>query len=158
MNTFDLTPLFRSTVGFDTLSHVLDAALAQADSGYPPYNIEKTGPDTYKIALAVAGFTADEIEMVSHEGVLAIRGKIRGEDEKAVYLYHGIASRAFERRFQLADYVEVSGARLENGLLQIELIRRVPEALKARRIEITNAVAPVVKVPAAEAPQMSKAA
>ncbi len=158
MNTFDLTPLFRSTVGFDALSHVLDAALAQAESAYPPYNIQKTGQDTYKIDLAVAGFTADEIEMVSHEGVLTVRGKIRAEDEKAVYLYHGIASRTFERRFQLADYVEVSGARLENGLLQIDLVRRVPEALKARKIEITNAASPAVKMPAAEAPKMSKAA
>jgi len=155
MNTFDLSPLFRSTVGFDTLSRVMDAALAQADSGYPPYNIEKTGQDTYRISLALAGFTADEVEMVSHEGVLTVRGKAKGEDEKTVFLYHGIAARAFERRFQLADYVEASGARLENGLLQIDLVRRVPEALKARRIEITNALASKV---AAEPAQLSKAA
>jgi molecular chaperone IbpA len=138
MNTFDLSPLFRSTVGFDTLSRVLDAALEQADSGYPPYNIEKTGQDAYRINLAVAGFTAEDVDMVSHEGVLTVRGKARSEDEKAVYLYRGIAARTFERRFQLADYVEATGARLENGLLRIDLIRRVPEAMKPRQIEITN--------------------
>jgi len=138
MNTFDLSPLFRSTVGFDTLSRVLDAALAQGDAGYPPYNIEKTGPDAYRINLAIAGLTAEDVEMISHEGVLTVRGKGRAEDDKTVYLYRGIAARTFERRFQLADYVEASGARLENGLLQIDLVRRVPEAMKARHIEITG--------------------
>jgi molecular chaperone IbpA len=155
MSTFDLSPLFRSTVGFDTLSRVMDAALAQADSGYPPYNIEKCGQDTYRVSLALAGFTADDVEMVSHEGVLTVRGKAKSDDEKTVFLYHGIAARAFERRFQLADYVEASGARLENGLLQIDLVRRVPEALKACRIEINNAPAGKVAV---ESAKLSKAA
>ena len=155
MNTFDFSPLFRSTVGFDTLSRVMDAALAQADCGYPPYNIEKTGQDAYRISLALAGFAADDVEMVSHEGVLTVRGKSTGDDEKTVFLYHGIAARAFERRFQLADYVEASGARLENGLLQIDLVRKVPEALKARRIEITDVLAGKV---VAEPVQLNKAA
>jgi len=145
MTTFDLSPLFRSTVGFDTLSRALDAALAQTEGGYPPYNIEKTGQEAYRISLAIAGFTANDVEMVSHEGVLTVRGKPRAEEEKTVFLYRGIAGRAFERRFQLADYVEVSGARLENGLLEIDLVRRVPEALKARRIEITSAASQVGK-------------
>jgi len=137
MRTFDLSPLFRSTVGFDHLSRVLDAL--QAGDGtqtYPPYNIEKTGEDSYRIAMAVAGFSAEDIELVTIEGVLSVRGKAHADDDKAVYLYRGIASRAFERRFQLADYIEVTGARLENGMLQVELARRVPEALKPRRIAI----------------------
>ncbi len=137
MNTFDLSPLFRSTVGFDILSRTLDAALAQTEDGYPPYNIEKTGQDTYRISLAVAGFKIGDLDIVTHEGVLAVRGRIKGEDEKTVYLYRGIAGRSFERRFQLADYVEVNGARLKSGLLEVDLVRRVPEALKARRIEIS---------------------
>ena len=156
MNTFDLTPLFRSTVGFDALSRVLDAALEQADSGFPPYNIEKTGQDTYRINLALAGFNADDVEMVSHESVLTVRGKVKSEGEPTVYLYRGIPERAFERRFQLADYVEVDGARLENGLLRIDLVRRVPEALKARQIKI--AADPVGSKSVAGPPQSSKAA
>jgi molecular chaperone IbpA len=155
MNTFDLSPLFRSTVGFDTLSRVVDAALSQADNGYPAYNIEKTGEDTYRIDLAIAGSTAEDVEMISHKGVLTVRGKAKNEDEKTVYLYRGIAPRTFERRFQLADYVEASGARLENGLLQIDLVRRIPEAMKARQIEITNAVP---KKAAIDQPQIVKAA
>ncbi|MEI6986087.1 MAG: Hsp20 family protein [Rhodospirillaceae bacterium] len=141
MMTFDMSPLFRSTVGFDALSRAIDTAISQTDSGYPPYNIEKTAEDSYRISLAVAGFTADDIEAITNEGVLTVRGKAKAEEGGAAYLYHGIAARAFERRFQLADYVEVSGARLENGMLRIDLARRVPEELKARRVEIvTSAV------------------
>ena len=138
MRTFDLSPLFRSTVGFDHLTQALDAALQMSDSAqsYPPYNIEKTGEDTYRVALAVAGFSSDEIEIVTNDGVLAVRGRAKPEDEKAVYLYRGIAARAFERRFQLADYVHVVGARLDNGMLFVDLARQVPEALKPRRIPI----------------------
>lgn len=155
MTNFDVSRLFRSTVGFDALSRVMDAAPAQTDNGYPPYNIEKAGPDTYRISLALAGFTAEDLEVVSHEGVLTVRGKARAADEKVAFLYRSIAARAFERRFQLADYVEARGAHLENGLLQIELVRRAPEALKARRIEI--AAAPAGKA-TAEAVPLSNAA
>lgn len=147
MRTFDLSPLFRSTVGFDHLTRALDAALQVNDGSlsYPPYNIEKVGEDAYRVVMAVAGFSADDIEIETKEGVLTVRGKARTEDEATTYLYHGIASRAFERRFQLADYIRVSGARLENGMLHVELARQVPEALKPRRIAINaNATAPAL--------------
>lgn len=139
MRTFDLSPLYRSTVGFDHLTRILDG-LQVGDSGqsYPPYNIEKLGEDAYRIALAVAGFSADDIEIVAAEGQLSVKGKAKTEDEKTTYLYRGIAARAFERRFQLADYVVVTGARLENGMLQIDLARQVPEALKPRSIPINT--------------------
>ncbi|MEI7608071.1 MAG: Hsp20 family protein [Rhodospirillaceae bacterium] len=139
MRTFDLSPLYRSTVGFDHLTRILDG-LQVSDSGqtYPPYNIEKLGEDAYRIAIAVAGFSADDIEIVSAEGQLSVKGKAKTDDEKSTYLYRGIAARAFERRFQLADYVLVTGARLENGLLQIDLARQVPEALKPRSIPINT--------------------
>ena len=157
MNTFDLSPLFRSTVGFDALGQAFDAALSRSDNEYPAYNIEKVGDDSYRINLAIAGLTPEDVEMVSDEGVLTVRGKSKsqGEDDKTVYLYRGIAPGVFERRFRLADYVEASGAKLENGLLQIDLVRRIPEAMKARQITITGA-AP--NKPAAVAPQSSKAA
>jgi molecular chaperone IbpA len=155
MNAFDLSPLFRSTVGFDTLSRVMDTALAQGDTGYPAYNIAKTGPDTYRINLAIAGFTAEDVEMISDDGVLTVRGKSRSEEDKTVYLYRGIGPRAFERRFQLADYVEASGARLENGLLEVDLVRRVPEAMKARQIAISGTAS---NKAAAEQPHIVKAA
>jgi molecular chaperone IbpA len=139
MRTFDLSPLFRSTVGFDHLSRALDTALQLNDGSlaYPPYNIEKLSEDAYRVAMAVAGFAEDDIEIVSNEGVLVVKGKAKPEDEKTTYLYRGIAARAFERRFQLADYIHVTGARLENGMLTIDLARRVPEALKPRRIAIS---------------------
>ncbi|MEI7606844.1 MAG: Hsp20 family protein [Rhodospirillaceae bacterium] len=139
MRTFDLSPLYRSTVGFDHLTRILDG-LQVSDGGqsYPPYNIEKLGEDAYRIAIAVAGFSAGDIEIVAAEGQLSVKGKAKTEDDKATYLYRGIAARAFERRFQLADYVVVTGARLENGMLQIELERQVPEALKPRSIPINT--------------------
>jgi molecular chaperone IbpA len=145
MRTFDLSPLFRSTVGFDHLTRALDAALQLNDGSvsYPPYNIEKLGEDAYRVAMAVAGFAVDEIEIVTNEGVLMVKGRAKAEDDKAVYLYRGIATRAFERRFQLADYIRVTGARLENGMLFVDLARQVPEALKPRRIAITPSAAPV---------------
>lgn len=138
MRTFDLTPLFRSTVGFDRLSRAMDSAmqLSENAASYPPYNIERTGEDSYRISMAVAGFKSGDIEIVSHESSLTIRGKAKGDDEKKAYLYRGIAERAFERRFHLADYVKVTGASLTDGMLHIELAREVPEALKPRRIEI----------------------
>jgi len=140
MRTFDLSPLFRSTVGFDRISRVFDNAFQQdATTSYPPYNIVKTGDDSYLISMAVAGFGEDDLEIVANENTLTIKGNARkDEGEETSYLYRGIAGRAFERRFQLADYIKVTGARLENGLLHIELAREVPEALKPRTIEIAG--------------------
>ncbi len=140
MRTFDLSPLFRSTVGFDRISRVFDNAFQQdATTSYPPYNIVKTSDDSYLISMAVAGFGEDDLEIVANENTLTVKGNARkDEGEETSYLYRGIAGRAFERRFQLADYVKVTGARLENGLLHIELAREVPEALKPRTIEIAG--------------------
>ncbi|MEQ8966710.1 MAG: Hsp20 family protein [Azospirillaceae bacterium] len=140
MRTYDLSPLFRSTVGFDRMSRVLDAALNADENavGYPPYNIEKTGEDTYRIVMAVAGFGEDDLEIVSNENTVVIKGRARQDEDGVTYLHRGIAGRAFERRFQLADYVNVQGAELKNGLLFIELKREVPEALKPRTIAING--------------------
>ncbi len=145
MRTFDLSPLFRSTVGFDRFSRLLDSAARLEEGGptYPPYNIEKLGEDKYQITMAVAGFTADDIEIASAESGLVIRGKVQqaaAADEQTgrVFLHRGIAARAFERHFQLADYIRVEGASLENGLLHVSLVREVPEALKPRTIKITS--------------------
>lgn len=140
MRTFDLSPLFRSTVGFDRISRVFDNAFQQdATTSYPPYNIVKSGDDSYLISMAVAGFGEDDLEIVANENTLTVKGNARkDEGEETSYLYRGIAGRAFERRFQLADYIKVTGARLENGLLHIELAREVPEALKPRTIEIAG--------------------
>lgn len=137
MNTFDLTPLFRSSVGFDRLERMLDAATAQCDKGgYPPYNIEKTDEDSYRITLAVAGFCDDNLEIESHNNVLTVVGRCSEEDESREYLYKGIAGRTFVRKFQLADHVKVTGADLSNGLLNIDLVREVPEEMKPKKIEI----------------------
>ncbi len=142
MRHFDLTPLYRSTVGFDRLANVLDQVMT-ADVGtntYPPYNIEKTGDDAYRITIAVAGFAESELEIELRDGQLVVTGrKAATEDEtKPTYLHRGIATRAFERRFQLADHVRAVEATTENGLLHIDLVREVPEALKPRRIEIAG--------------------
>lgn len=140
MRHFDLTPLYRSTVGFDRLASVLDQVMS-ADIGqntYPPYNIEKTAEDGYRITVAVAGFADDELTIEAREGQLIVAGR-KGEAENgATYLHRGIATRAFERRFQLADHVRVQEAATENGLLHIDLVREVPEALKPRKIEIAR--------------------
>jgi molecular chaperone IbpA len=139
MRAFDLTPLFRSTVGFDRLADMLDS-VAQFDTGmaYPPYNIERASENHYRISLAVAGFAEKDLAVEVKEGVLAVQGKREGEKEPASgrYLHQGIAGRAFERRFQLAENVEVKGAQLENGLLHIDLERIVPEEKKPRKIAI----------------------
>jgi molecular chaperone IbpA len=141
MRTFDVNPLYRSTVGFDRLFKLLDG-MASTDtpgSSYPPYNIERTGDNAYRISMAVAGFTDDELNIESRENGLTVKGeKVENEDDTADVLYRGIAGRSFERRFQLADYVNVVGARLENGLLHIDLVRELPEAMKPRKIEIAN--------------------
>jgi molecular chaperone IbpA len=143
MRHVDFSPLYRSTVGFDRLFTMLDS-LAQPDNGqsYPPYNIERTGEDAYRISMAVAGFAEDDISIEAHRNVLTIKGeKPETQDETSEFLHRGIAARAFERRFQLADHVEVVGALLKNGLLHIDLKRSVPEEMKPRKIEIQPAPA-----------------
>ncbi len=138
MRTFDLTPLFRSTVGFDHWDRLLDTAFGGETEtpSYPPYNIEKLGDNQYRITMAVAGFTPDEVEVTQQANSVVIRGKAKEKDVTARYLHRGIAARAFERRFELADYVEVKGANLANGLLLVDLAREVPEALRPRTIRV----------------------
>jgi len=137
---FDFAPLYRSTVGFDRLFDLLDQATrVEPMTNWPPYNIEKTGEDQYRITMAVAGFSSDEIELVQQESTLFVNGQKHAEPEGVQVLHRGIATRAFKQTFSLADYVKVTGANLENGLLTIELKREVPEALKPRRIEIAAA-------------------
>ena len=138
MRTFDLAPLYRSTVGFDRLFSMLDGFDTSAP-GYPPYNIERTGENDYRITVAVAGFGENELSIESKENTLTIKGEKQVKEEKAgEVLYQGIAARAFERVFQLADYVQVKGASLENGLLHVDLVREIPEAKKPRQISIGN--------------------
>jgi molecular chaperone IbpA len=139
MRTFDLAPLYRSTVGFDRLFSLLDQAAGfdNAGTSYPPYNIERTGENAYRITLAVAGFSEPDISIEAKENVLTIKGEKQAKtEEKGEVLYQGIAARAFERVFQLADHVEVRSASLENGLLHVDLVREIPEAMKPRRIPI----------------------
>jgi len=141
MNTIDLTPLYRSSIGFDRLGSLLDTALRgeQASAGYPPYDIEVTGENRYGITLAVAGFERDELDIQVEKGVLTVRGKKASESkEEHKYLYQGIATRAFERKFNLADYIEVTDAKLNNGLLTISLVKEIPEAMKPRTIAINQ--------------------
>ena len=145
MTAFDLSPLFRSTIGFDRLMRLADAATrSDASASYPPYNIEKTGEDAYRLTMAVAGFAADDLDITVKENTLVITGKSQKDDESVQYLYRGIARRAFERRFQLADHLKVVGASLDNGLLHVELAREVPEAMKPRKIAISAGAAPKV--------------
>ncbi|WP_378948797.1 Hsp20 family protein [Mesorhizobium sp. ANAO-SY3R2] len=151
MRHVDFSPLYRSTVGFDRLFGMLDS-LGQPDGAqtYPPYNIERTGEDAYRISMAVAGFSESEISIEAHRNVLTVKGDRanEGTGEGSELLYRGIASRAFERRFQLADHVEVVGAVLKNGLLHIDLKRNIPEEMKPRRIEITAAPAKAKQIEA----------
>ena len=153
MRTFDLAPLYRSTVGFDRLFSLLDQVSGFDGSapGYPPYNIERTGENAYRISVAVAGFSEDELSIVAKENTLTIRGdkQTKTDDKQGSVLYQGIAARAFERAFQLADHVEVKGARLENGLLHVDLTREVPEAKKPRQIPIGEGKPKVVEAKAA---------
>jgi len=150
MRTFDLTPLYRSTVGFDRLFSMLDDGF-EAAPGYPPYNIERTGDNAYRISVAVAGFAENELSIEAKENTLTIRGGKEAKDEKnhGEVLYQGIAARAFERVFQLADYVQVKGASLQNGLLHVDLVREIPEAKKPRQIPIGNHQPRVVEAKAA---------
>ena len=148
MRTFDLAPLYRSTVGFDRLFSLLDQVTGFDGStqSYPPYNIERTGENAYRITVAVAGFTEDDLSLEVKEGTLTIRGEKQAKEAEkdGEVLYQGIAGRAFERRFQLADHVEVKGAKLESGLLHVDLVREIPEAMKPRRIPIGGASAKVI--------------
>jgi molecular chaperone IbpA len=151
MQTFDLSPLFRSTVGFDRLTRLLDSAGRLDDStfSYPPYNIEQTGEDAYRIVMAVAGFGENELSITQQGNSLVISGKQEKPAEDKKYLYRGIAGRAFERRFELADHIKVVGAGLVNGLLNVELKREVPEAMKPRTIKIGNGDGKVIESKAA---------
>lgn len=137
MNAFDFAPLFRTAIGFDRLARLVDAATA-GDASYPPYNIEKTGENTYRLTMAVAGFGPDDIEITVKDNTLLVTGQGRTEAPKAEVLYRGIARRGFERRFVLADHIVVEGAELQNGLLHVALKRVVPEGLKPRRIPVAG--------------------
>jgi molecular chaperone IbpA len=146
MNSFDFTPLFRSTIGFDRLMRLADAA-TQVDAGgtaYPPYNIESTGENAYRLTMAVAGFAPDDLDITVKENALLVTGRAKKEEEGKQYLHRGIARRAFERRFQLADHIKVAGASLDNGLLHVDLVREIPETMKPRKIEIAAGAAPKV--------------
>ncbi len=149
MRTIDFTPLYRSAVGFDRLASLLEsAARTSQENGWPPYNIETTGENAYRIEIAVAGFKPDELNIEVKENLLTVTGRKTANDDGAAnrtYLHRGLAERDFERRFQLADYVIVTEARLDNGLLSIELKRELPEALKPRRIEIASGAAGLIE-------------
>ena len=142
MRTIDLSPLYRSVVGFDRLADLLDSASTEAATGYPPYNIERTAENAYRVEIAVAGFKPEELNIEVKENLLTVQGRKTANDEPRRFLHRGLAERNFERRFQLADYVVVSDARLADGLLSISLQRELPEALKPRRIEIASGAAP----------------
>jgi molecular chaperone IbpA len=139
MRGFDFSPLYRSTVGFDRLANLLETVTQYdaATQSYPPYNIEQVSENDYRISMAVAGFAESELSIEVKEGVLTITGKRGGDEPKSQFLYQGIAGRSFERRFQLADQMEVRGARLEHGLLHVDVVRVIPEAKRARKIAIT---------------------
>ena len=146
MRTIDFSPLYRSVVGFDRLAALLDAAGAESASGYPPYNIERTGDDTYRLTMAVAGFRPEDLDITVKDNTLVVSGRLANERPKAEILYRGIAGRAFERRFVLADHIVVEGADVQHGLLHVGLKRVVPESLKPRKIVIGTAT-PSVAAP-----------
>ncbi|NNE82678.1 MAG: Hsp20 family protein [Alphaproteobacteria bacterium] len=139
MRNYDLSPLFRSTVGFDRMNRLLDTAYNTNVPSYPPYNIEKLGEDDYRVTMAVAGFSLDDLEITQKENALFIKGSADSNGEGVTYLHRGIAARPFERRFALAEHVNVVDASLDNGILVVELKREVPEALKPRKIAIASA-------------------
>ena len=152
MRSYDFAPLYRATVGFDRIADLMDRVLSNdvAQPTYPPYNIEKTADDAYRISIAVAGFSPDELTVEVREGSLFVSARKSTEDSERTYLHRGIATRAFERRFALADHVRVAGAVHEHGMLHVDLIRETPEALKPRRIEIArvNGATPVLEAKA----------
>jgi molecular chaperone IbpA len=138
----DFSPLFRTAIGFDRLARLVDSLPDNTAAAYPPCNIEKTGEESYRLTLAVAGFSADDIELTVKENTLFVSGRVAGENSKAEYLHRGIAARAFTRRFVLADHMVVESADIANGLLHVAIKRVVPETLKPRRIEINTVAAP----------------
>ncbi len=143
MRNIDFDPFWRTSIGFDRLLSMMDESLRfEPEDRYPPYDIVRIGEDSYRVTLAVAGFTPEQIGVTQHQNVLTVVGRPSEKTEQTEYLYHGIAGRAFERRFNLADYVEVENASFENGLLHIALVRRVPEAMKPRYIEVGVKKAP----------------
>jgi molecular chaperone IbpA len=140
MTRVDFAPLFRTAIGFDRLARMVDSAASSSEAtSYPPYNIEKTGEETYRLTMAVAGFKPDELDMTVQDNTLVVSGRVKEEADRAEILYRGIAARAFERRFVLAEHIVVEGADLQNGLLHVGLKRIVPEALKPRKIAIGDA-------------------
>jgi len=146
MNSIDLTPLYRSSIGFDRLASLLDSALSSSDNssgGYPPYNIEVLEDNHYSITIAVAGFEESDLDIKVEKGVLTVRGE-KSDNSERKYLHQGIANRTFERKFNLADYVEVEGAELKNGLLMVNLVKEIPDAMKARKISINGSGAKVI--------------
>lgn len=142
MRTFDFSPLYRSAIGFDRLAQLAEAALRNDQPSYPPYNIELVAEDKYRISMAVAGFTREELDIEFEKDTLKVTGRKASEAEQRTWLHRGIAARDFEQRFQLADHVKVVAASLENGLLNIELVREVPEAQKPRKILIGGDASP----------------
>jgi molecular chaperone IbpA len=153
MNTFDVSPLLRAAIGFDRMARLVETARAAADGpAYPPYNIEKTAEDSYVLTMAVAGFGPNDIELTVHENTLTVAGKAPQQAAQGRVLYRGIAGRAFERRFVLADHIVIEGAKLDNGLLHVALKREVPEALKPRRIEVQGAAPKALPANGAEQP------
>jgi molecular chaperone IbpA len=142
MRTIDFSPLYRSVVGFDRVASLLETASADAAAGYPPYNIERTDENAYRVEIAVAGFRPEELNIEVKENLLTVQGRKAANDDQRRFLHRGLAERNFERRFQLADYVVVTEAKLADGLLSISLKRELPEALKPRQIEITTSVQP----------------
>ncbi len=143
MRNFDFSPLYRSTVGFDRLFNLLDASSrVEQLNNWPPYNIERLGEDQYRITMAVAGFSPEELTVTAQANALIVTGQKKGSEDGAQYLHRGIATRAFKQSFSLADYVKVREAKLENGLLTVDLVREVPEAMKPRRIEIATGGGP----------------
>jgi molecular chaperone IbpA len=145
MRTFDFTPLWRSTIGFDRLFDLAETAQRAAEDKYPPFNIERLAEDRYQITLAVAGFAPEEIEITAEQNQLTVEGAKKDQQERE-FLYHGISTRAFKRQYSLADYVKVQSAGFDNGLLKIELVREIPEAMKPRRIAINGAQAKVTQI------------
>ncbi len=135
MRTYDLNPLWRSTIGFDRLFDLLDETQHRNEDNYPPYNIERLGEDRYQLSLALAGFSADEIAVTAEQNVLSVEGRKSDKDQHE-YLYQGISARPFKRQFNLADYVQAKTVTFDNGLLRVELVREIPEAMKPRRIVI----------------------
>jgi molecular chaperone IbpA len=141
MRTYDFSPLWRSTVGFDRMFDLINNEVPQIQDTYPPYDIERTGEESYRVSVALAGFTPEQVTVTAQQNRLTIAGK-KNENGKQNYIFQSIANRAFERHFSLADYVEVEGATFDNGMLHIDLVRRVPDAMKPRRIEISGGMRP----------------